>query len=737
MIRMQSEQRHSGPGRLRSAFLIGALSAIVCGAEAAPVGGQTTDWAYNGGPKGDHYTPLAQITPANVAQLKPAWRFDFEAGGVQSQPLVIGGVLYGPTPSGKLVALDAATGAVKWTFNPGFTSSQPIRGLASHGTGADTRLLYSAGEYLFALDPATGKPITAFGQGGRIDLRANLRGPAEENGFFMTSPGSVWRDLYIVSGRVSESTPASPGDVRAFDVRTGKLRWVFHTVPHPGEAGAETWPKDAYKTQGGANSWAGSALDPKRGIVFVATGSAADDFYGGERPGSNRFANSLIALDASTGKRLWDFQAVRHDIWDMDFSAPPVLLTVTRNSKTIDAVAATNKLSYLYLFERTTGRPLFPIRQVPVAASAVPGEKAWPTQPVPTAPKPLSWTRVTADDLSDRSPAARVWARDSFAAMNGAGRQFTPMAIGKETLVLAGFIGGVEWGGMAADPRGVVYANATRIPGVSSIVESRSLLTSGVGEGAYRTQCAGCHGVEMKGSPPMFPALTDLKGRVSDAEVADVIKNGRGRMPAFGNLPAPTIANLVAYLTTGKDLPGAERPALSLQGRFAPSKTQYTSTGNRQWMDPEGYPGVKPPWGTLNAIDMSSGKYLWTVPFGVTGSLGSAFGGANTGGPVITGSGLLFIGATTDRKLHAYDTRTGKLLWEAELSAPAQATPAVYMAGGRQFVVIAASARRAGGGRAAQSQDNSQAVTTGPAQGGYVAYALPKSPDRLSAAAGP
>jgi quinoprotein glucose dehydrogenase len=708
-----------------AAAMAGTAAAVCVAIGAAGADGLTVDWAYNGGPAGDHFTPLSQINAGNVGQLKPAWRFDFEAGGLQAQPLVIRGVLYGPTPSGKLVALDAATGVPKWTFDPGFQASQPIRGLTSHGSGAQMRVLYAVMSYLYALDPATGKPIPSFGAGGRIDLRENLRGTAEENGFFVTSPGSVYRDLYIVSGRVSESTPASPGDVRAFDVRTGKLRWTFHTVPHPGEVGAETWGKDAHLTQGGANAWTGQVVDEKRGIVFLATGSAADDFYGAERPGDNRFANSLIALDANTGKRLWDFQAVRHDIWDMDFAAPPVLLTVVRDGKKIDAVAATNKLSYVYLFERTTGRPLFPIQEVAVPASTVPGEIAARTQPVPTAPKALSWTSVGVDDLTTRTPAANVWARDFFAALNGGGKQFTPMTIGKETLVLAGFIGGVEWGGMAADPKGVLYANATRIPGVSSIVESQSLLSSGVGEGAYRTQCAGCHGMDLKGSPPMFPSVADLKARMSEAELADVIKNGRGRMPAFGNLPPATIANLVSYLRTGEDLPGAERPAISLQGRFAPSKTQYTSTGNRQFIDPDGYPGVKPPWGTLNAIDMTTGKYLWTVPFGVTGTMGPAFGGSNTGGPVITASGLLFIGATTDRKLHAYDTRTGKLLWEAALSAPAQATPAVYMVEGRQYVVVAASARRQGG-RVAANQDNSQAVTTGAAQGGYVAFALPK-----------
>lgn len=328
------------------AALMGTL-ALGVGSVAA----QSVDWHYNGGPSGDHFTPLKQITADNVGQLKPAWKFDFEPGGLQAQPLMIGRLLYGATPSGKLVALDAATGVLKWTFDPAIPGGQPIRGLVSHGTGPNMRLLFGTQNYLYALDGQTGKPIMSFGRNGRIDINENLRGPAEKNGMFLTSPGSVYKDLYIASGRVSESTPASPGDIRAFDVHTGKIRWTFHTIPHPGEVGAETWPKDAHLTQGGANAWTGSVVDMKRGIVFLATGSAADDFYGAARHGSNRFASSLIALNANTGKRIWDFQAVHHDIWDMDFSAPPVLLTVVQNGRKIDAVAASNKLSYVYAFE--------------------------------------------------------------------------------------------------------------------------------------------------------------------------------------------------------------------------------------------------------------------------------------------------------------------------------------------------------------------------------------------------
>ena len=701
--------------------LASALTVAALGAGNVMAAGPTIGWGYNGGPQGDHFSTAKQITPANVSQLQQAWRFDYEAGGLQAQPLIIGRTLYGPTPTGKLVAIDAATGALKWTFDPGFEGTQPIRGLTSHGSGSRMRLLFGSMSYLYAIDPATGKPIPTFGDNGRIDLRENLRGEAKDNAMFLTSPGTVYKDLYIASGRVSESTPASPGDLRAFDVNTGKIRWVFHTIPHPGEPGADTWPKDAHLTQGGANAWSGSAVDVRRGMVFVATGSAADDFYGAERLGDNRFANSLLALDANTGKLLWDFQAIRHDIWDLDFAAPPTLMTVTQNGKKIDAVVVTNKTSRIYAFERATGKPLWPIEDVAVPASDVPGEKAAATQPVPTKPRAFSRTEVTVNDLTTRTIPANIWARGVYSKMNGGGKPFTPFTIGKETFMLTSFTGGVQWGGMAADRGGILYANANNGAGISSMIESASLLETGVGKGAYRTQCANCHGVEMQGQAPDFPAIADIKTRLTNEQIAAVIKNGRGRMPAFSNMPAATVENLISFLTTGKDLPGVRPPPVSLQGRQAPSITKYTSTGNRSFTDPDGFPGVKPPWGTLNAVDMNTGEYLWTVPFGVTGNLSPEFGGSSAGGAAVTASGLLFIGATADRKVRAYDTKTGKVLWENELPAPAQATPAVYMIDGRQYVVISSAGRRGGAG-----QDNSQAVTAGATQGGYVAFALPK-----------
>lgn len=705
----------------------------------------STDWLYNGGPEGSHYSPLDQITAENVGELEQVWTFPLEEGGLQSQPLVIDGVLYGPSPSGKLNAMDAATGEWKWTFDPKLPAGQPIRGLAAHGEGDSLRLLFSTRNYLYAIDPKTGEPIPSFGKDGRIDIQENLRGPADQNGMYITTPGTVFEDFYIVSGRVSESTPSSPGDIRAYDVRTGVLRWTFHTIPHPGEEGADTWPADAHLTQGGANAWTGSVVDVERGIVFVATGSAADDFYGAARLGDNRFANSIIALDARTGRRMWDFQAVRHDLWDMDFNSAPVLMTVTHNGRKIDAVAATNKLSYIYLLDRVTGAPLFPIDEVAVPASTVPGERAAATQPVPRLPRPLSRTSVSESDMSERTPEIAAWARGVWLGLNGGGRQFVPMTIGKDTLILSGFIGGVGWGGMAADPAGTLYANATDVPGISRIVEAKSLLSSGVGEGAYQQQCAACHGADRKGAPPDVPAIDALQDR-SDEELTTILKNGRGRMPSFSTMPADTMTNLISYLKTGQDSPTATRAGVSLQGRFAPSRTVYTSNGNRNFVDADGYPGVKPPWGTLSAIDMNTGQYRWRIPFGTVQDLGPEFGGPNTGGAVVTASGLLFIGATADRKFHVFDTRTGRLLWQTTLPAAGQATPAVYMANGRQYVVIAASARRGGGGRpqpapAPRAGGGLAAEGAGHSGGGagggetesrnaYIAFALPSRPRR-------
>src|SRR6266481_3759190 len=413
------------------------------------------DWpAYGGAPENNHYSKLAQINRSNVKRLTVAWSFDTQEDGVlQASPIVIAGVLYGLTPTQKVFALDAVTGKFLWKFDSGIRGTQPDRGLAYWADGKDKRVLVGVMNFLYALDAATGKPIPGFGTQGRIDLRENLgRGPATSQSIVLTSPAIVYKELVIVGGRNPETLPAPPGDIRAYDVRTGKLRWSFHTIPHPGEFGHDTWPAGAWKISGAANNWSGMTIDPQRGIVFVPTGSAAFDFYGADRIGDDLFANSLIALNAETGERIWHFQGVKHDIWDRDFPSAPALVTVKRGGKDVEAVVQTTKQGFVYLFERTTGKPLFPIEYHKYPPSTIPGEVAASEQPIPTKPAPYARQLLTADMLTNRTPEAHVWAVDQFHKSRSEG-QFVPFSVGKDTVIFPGFDGGAEWGGPAVDPK--------------------------------------------------------------------------------------------------------------------------------------------------------------------------------------------------------------------------------------------------------------------------------------------
>ncbi len=336
------------------------------------------EWrSYGGGAEQLRYSSLRQIHRGNVTDLEVAWTFDTgETGGLQTQPIIIDGVLFALTPSHKAFALRAATGELLWKFDSGVASEGPNRGLMYWASGSDRRLFAAVSHFLYALDASTGKPIASFGQEGRIDLRANLGRDPEKQSIQLTSPGVVYQDILIVGGRVGESLPASPGDIRGFDARTGRLRWVFHTIPHPGESGYETWSERSWLENGGANNWTGMALDEARGVVYIPTGSAAADFYGGDRKGDNLFANSLLALDAKTGERVWHYQVVRHDILDRDLPSPPNLVTIRRNGKMVEAVAQLTKHGLVFLFDRATGEPLFPIEDRAFPSSEVPGEIA-------------------------------------------------------------------------------------------------------------------------------------------------------------------------------------------------------------------------------------------------------------------------------------------------------------------------------------------------------------------------
>ncbi|MGA8740458.1 MAG: c-type cytochrome [Terracidiphilus sp.] len=753
---------------------------------------QTIDWpVYNGSLDGDHYSKLTQINRDTVHLLQRAWTFDTgEKGGIQTNPLIVGRTLYAFTPGTKVVALDATTGKLKWKFDSGIIAGQPARGLTYWNDGERGRIYAGVMNFLYCLDAETGNLITSFGENGHVDLRKGLVIDGVQSDFSalsiaLTTPGIIYKDMIIVGGREPESHPAPPGYIRAYDLRTGALRWVFHTIPLPGEPGYETWPKDAYKTAGAANNWAGMVLDAKRGILYAPTGSAVMDFYGGDRVGNDLYANSLLALDANTGKRVWHFQGVHHDIWDRDFPAPPALFTINRDGKRIDAIAQTTKQGYLYLFNRLTGEPLFPIREHPYPASTVPGEVTSPTQPKPDVPEPYGRQELTEDMLTTRTPDAHQWAVKTFRTFRSEG-QFYPLTVGgQQTIVFPGFDGGAEWGGPAIDPvHDIIYINETEMAWTGGLVPSKG---GSPGEVVYQSQCAMCHGIDRSGSPPAFPSLIDIDKRMPPDKVVAKIHQGVGRMPSFPNIEGQRLDALVAYLHTAgvagppKELQGVpatdhaskeaadpagakvyseqcsvchgdhmegiapspplvglgarmnvaqttdiiqkgkgQMPGMDLKGtdlepllhflEVAPAieaqqsnpaewSNKYIFTGYRKFLDPDGYPAISPPWGTLNAIDLNTGKYLWKVPFGEYPALAQHgmknTGTENYGGPLVTAGGVLFIGATVyDHKFRAFDSSTGKVLWEVELPFSGVATPATYMIDGRQYVVIAASNAR-------------------------------------------
>jgi quinoprotein glucose dehydrogenase len=710
----------------------------VVAAAARKAESATRDWpVYNGGVNGDHYSPLTEINRSNVHQLKVTWTFDtHEKGGLQANPLVVGRVLYAYTPSQKVIALDAATGKLIWTFDPGTPGSQPTRGLSYWTDGNASILFADALTNLYALDPATGKPILSFGEQGKIDLRRGLT-DGDYSGMYLapTTPGLIFKDMIIVGFRAPEEEPALHGDIRAFDVHTGALRWTFHTIPHPGEYGYETWPKDAWKITGAANNWAGMSLDEKHGILYAPTGSAVTDFYGDDRAGDDLFADTLLALDANTGKRIWHFQDVHHDIWDRDFPSPPALVTVHRDGKAIEAVAQTTKQGFVFLFDRSNGKPLFPIEERPFPASNVPGEVTSPTQPIPQLPLPYARQLLTADMLTTRTPEAHAWAVEQFKTFRSEG-QFVPFSVDKQTVVFPGFDGGAEWGGPAVDPRsGVIYINANDVAWTGGLMANEA--GSSVGAALYANQCSSCHGADRRGSPPAFPSLIGVDKRLSDASITDLIHNGKQRMPSFPGVTGARLAAILAFLKADPDGmntaqgDGAQRVSAAGNTRMASAEAssksemesseapaaspRYHFTGYRKFLDPDGYPAIVPPWGTLNAIDLNTGKYLWKIPLGeypelvAKGMKGT--GSENYGGPIVTAGGIVIIGATIyDRKIRAFDSRTGKLLWEAELPYAGNATPATYMIDGKQYVVIAASGVR---------------NPSGPQGAAYVAFALP------------
>jgi quinoprotein glucose dehydrogenase len=705
---------------LRRIFSVAALLAVTVGyaRRDEPKG----DWRVTGGEPGNsRYSSLDQIDRGNVAQLRVAWTYhtgDIPSDGrseIQATPIVVDGVLYTTTPVLAVIALRADSGTLLWRFDP-FASRERERhvnrGVVYWADDRERRIFFSAGRRLYALDAQTGHPIRTFGDSGSIDLGAGLDRDVANAQLVATSPGVIYEDILIQGTRVGEEEGSAPGDVRAFDVHTGRIRWTFHTIPRPGEFGYDTWPADAWRTAGGANSWPGMTVDAKRGIVYIPTGSATPDFYGGDRVGANLFANSLLALDARTGKRLWHFQTVHHDIWDRDLPAAPNLVAVRHDGNRVDAIAQITKSGFVFLFDRQSGIPLFPVDERAVPASDLRGEQAWPTQPFPLKPAPFARQAMREADLTNLSPEANAAALQRFRTLRTNGL-FTPPSR-EGSIVLPGFDGGGEWGGAAVDREtGVIYVNASDVPWIAAMRESAKIPPStGVprtGGEVYAASCASCHSDDRLGRD-RAPSLVDVGARLSAEQLHQLLERGRGFMPSFANLPEDDERAVIAYLL-GKPL--ASVPSAKRADRPTPTKAPYEFVGYERWRDSSGFPAIKPPWGTLSAIDLNTGEYRWRISLGQHAALTAKgvpiTGTEQYGGPIVTAGGLVFIAATMDEKFRAFDKTTGKLLWQATLPAAGFATPSTYAVRGKQYVVIAAG----GGKLGTKSADT------------YVAYALP------------
>jgi quinoprotein glucose dehydrogenase len=666
------------------------------------------------------YSPANQITIENVADLQMIWRFDPEDapagvryGKYECNPIVVGGTIYATSARRRVYALDAQTGIRIWSFDPfnGARGGGMCRGVTYWSNQQESRILFTAENFLFALDAKTGLPILSFGDQGKVDLNRDLGVNPDSVWVKPTSPGIIYRNLIILGSEVSESYDAAPGHIRAYNVLTGKMEWIFHTIPQPGEIGYETWPPDAYKYTGGANNWGGMSLDASRGLVFAPLGSPTYDFYGANRKGQNLFGNCLVALEANTGKLVWYFQTVHHDLWDYDLPAPPTLVTVQKDGKSIDAVSLTTKTGFVFFFNRETGESLYPIEEKSVPRATIEGEENWPTQPIPTAPPPFSRQGLTEADLTDVSPEAHAYVLERFRQMRSDGL-FAPAAA-EGTIMLPGTRGGAEWGGTAYDPEtGLLYINGNESPELLTLHkagEQPKGRTTFYDFGAryYKNYCSNCHMEDLAGDISS-PSLQDIGSRLAKTETLEKIKKGAGRMPGFTLMTESEEKAIISFLYkegTDEIVPRSTRPEAN--------KGYQNVTAYSSFNDQEGYPAIKQPWGTLNAFNVHTGQYKWQIPLGNYPEKqkvgGPATGAENWGGPIVTAGGLVFIAATKDEKFRAFNKKSGDLLWETELPGGGYATPTTYMYKGVQYVIIAVTG------------------TSEKPSGTITAFALPKS----------
>ncbi|HVB02917.1 MAG TPA: PQQ-binding-like beta-propeller repeat protein [Chitinophagaceae bacterium] len=692
-----------------------------------------TGWTVYGGSKTSlHYSSLRQIDTDNVGQLRVAWVYHtgdadtVNHSQIECNPIMVDGVLYGTSPGLKLFALDASDGKPLWVFNP-FDSIHNkgaiyilnvCRGVTYWSDGyRDQRIFYTAGSFLWCVNAATGKPEAGFGHEGRIDLHKGLGRDVSNLFVTATSPGIIFHDLIIMGTRVDEGPDAAPGHIRAFDVRTGKEKWIFHTIPWPGEYGYHSWEDpQAWQHIGGVNNWCGMSLDEKRGILYVPLGSASPDFYGGTRRGKDLFADCLVALHAATGKRIWDFQEVHHDLWDRDLPAPPVLLSLFHRGKKVDAVVQTTKTGFVFVFDRVTGKPLFPIRERAVPhKSELAGEEVQPTQPFPELPLPFVRQLFNNKDINRLVPDSSQQDILKRLASYKTGNIFNPPSR-EGTVIFPGFDGGGEWGGPAADPKtGILYVNASQMPWVLTMVPAGNKMPAKetrlqAGSQLFAANCMSCHGPDMKGSGN-YPSLIGANKKYDREQFMQLVSTGRRMMPGFRQLSVEERKALACFVL---DIKKDQRKPFKAPPRLPDHYLDlpYSPTGYNKFLTREGYPAIQPPWGSLTAINLNNGQQVWQVALGEYPGFrkkGIITGTENYGGPVVTAGGLVFIAATSDRKIRAFSSRTGKLLWEYRLPVSGFATPSIFSLKGKQFVVIAC-----GGGKLGKASGDD-----------YIAFSLP------------
>lgn len=697
------------------------------------------DWKVYGGTKDAiHYSSLTEVDTNNVSRLKIAWVYhtgDADTGSstqIQCNPIIVDDILYALTPKMKLFSLNAETGKQNWVFDPDISINintnarqKAVRPSLNSGRGVtywtdgkdDKRIFFTAGSYLICVNASTGKPVSTFGNDGSIDLHDGLGRDVKDRFITSNTPGVIYKDILIMGSRVAENATAAPGDVRAYDVRTGKQRWSFHTIPQPDEYGYDSYEdKNAWQHLGGANDWAGMSLDEEKGIVFLSTGSVSFDFYGGKRLGDDLFANCVIALNAATGKRIWHYQTIHHDLWDRDLPTPPLLVAIIKDGKKIDAAVQTTKSGFIFLFDRETGKPIYPVEEKTVpSVSELEGERPSLTQPFPTLPKPFVRQSLSENDLNNLIPDSSYQDIKKKLASYKTGNIFNPPSR-EGTIIFPGFDGGAEWGGPAVDLfTGILYVNASEMPWILTMIDVTNNEKSNetylqAGQRLYMQHCITCHGPERKGGGN-YPSLINVNKKYNEADFDKLISNGRKMMPSFNILTTEEKNALASFiLELKKNQP--EKFIAQAKSKDTYIELPYTNTGYNKFLTKEGYPAVKPPWGTLTAINLNTAEVVWKDTLGDYPELkakGIHSGTENYGGPVVTAGGLVFIAATSDSKIRAFNKRTGKLLWEADLPACGFATPAVYNIKAKQYLVIAC-----GGGKLKTKSGDA-----------YVAFALP------------